>query len=151
MTTTTIQAPTTDAELCRLAGIELPINWDELGSSAKDRLIETRARGIRRTIPVDVRVSAFEAAMDAWFWLYHQRVNLELKWENETGLCSACGERITPGSDHDEDTEEAQELGEKARRGKADIVVTSVPGTNIPMAYVVSEQNGRWTASFGPY
>ena len=55
-------APTTDKRLIDLAGIARPLNWDELGSSAKDLWEERTARSIRRDIPTDVFMDSEKTA-----------------------------------------------------------------------------------------
>ena len=144
-------APTTDKRLIELAGIDRPLNWDELGSSAKDLWEERTARSIRRGIPTDVFMDSEKTAEAAWWKLYHARVEQEREYERTTGLCSGCGEIPEEWDLHDDDTEEAQELGQLARRGEVGVYVCTVVGTNIPMAFVVAEWSGEFKATFGPY
>ena len=148
--------PTTDKDLIRLdGGTVYPANWDEMSSSAKDAYEESRARAIRRTIPVDVFIDRFRTAEAAWWFLYHQRVELETDHERETGICLVCGKDVHTGhgvfGDCDDDGETATEIGQMARKDETGVVVSTVPGTNIPMAYAVTEVHGRFSASFGPY
>lgn len=154
-TTATNPLPTTDKELCRLAGVRYPLGWDEWGSSQKDAYEDQRARVIRKGIPVNAWISRFETAESAWWFLYHERIEQETDYERETGTCLVCGK--SPNTNHgvfgdcDDDGETAATIGRLARKGTGDILVTVVPGSNIPMAYVVHEHDGRWSASFGPY
>lgn len=148
---TIVTLPPTNADVIRLAGIRRPITWDDMGSSARDIWEERQIRSIRKQIPCDVWLHKFDSAESAWWFLYHARITQETDWERKEGRCSSCGAELKVDEDHDSDTEEALELGRMARRNITGIVVAEVVGTAIPMAFVVSEHDGRFSASFGPW
>lgn len=60
----TVLTPTSPADIIRYAKIERPINWDEMGSSAKDLWEERQLRSIaKREVPLDVWL-AFDSPED---------------------------------------------------------------------------------------
>ena len=70
----------------------------------------------------DGELPEFETARDAWFYLYHERCDIERDSEMATGICSACGESPSDWQDHDSDTGEAEELARMARANVPGVV-----------------------------
>lgn len=132
---------TTDEDYVRFAGLDVPADAEALAEAA---------RQVRLSVASNPFMPRHLSAQSAWWSLYHARCDLEREYEQRTGLCSCCGESLAEG-DHDSDTEEAYELGQRARNGQTGIYRCTMPGTNIPMSYVVSASDDMFRSSYGAW
>lgn len=70
-------------------------------------------------LPTDDEPAAFETPAEAWWYLYHERVN-----DERDNVCDLCNDTMThgPNGDCDDDSETGRELAGHARWAKSGLV-----------------------------
>lgn len=90
-------------------------------------------------LPMDDDPPTFETAAEAWWYLYHERVESE-----RDASCDLCDDTMTHGpfGDCDDDSETGRELGQAARRAEIGTIYGPTPGYrgdhDLGLAYSVS-------------